>query len=250
MAIATPLKTQDRETNLVADQNPALAGVPLRPVREIPLDADRPPAFSMHHQVRDRGCVGDQLGEQLFRFDRRYRFERVLRQDYAHAHQNIGDGDQPEPAEIRARDDADVPGPPAAGARHTGEVREHRDVGERGLVDLQVEATRDECRPSRRIDEHTRAKAPGAVTGTGGPGRLVRIVGSGVRFSPIDTGHRHTIGIKRKIGDAMLLANIRAASGRVPSSRSSNCSRGTCQVCGCGASRRQLWQNPRSARAL
>ena len=47
-------------------------------------------------------------------------------------------------------------------------------------------------------------------------GRLVRTVGSGVRVPLIETGHRHAIGIEHKIGDAMLLANIRAASRRVP----------------------------------
>ena len=92
-------------------------------------------------------------------------------------------------------------------------MREHRDVGERGFVDL-----RSKCgRRGPPVPTHRPAHGrewPGAVTGSGDPGRLVRTVTAECGLAD-RTGHRDAIGIERKIGDAMLLANIRPASGRV-----------------------------------
>ena len=117
-------------------------------VREIALDADRPAAHRIAHQLFGDRRVVDELREQRVRFETRERFENLLRQDDSDAHQLVRDRNHPEPAKIVAGDDPDVARAASLRARHAGKMREDADVGEARFLDAQRKALRQEPRPS------------------------------------------------------------------------------------------------------
>src|SRR4051812_48509602 len=143
------------------------------------------------------------------------RAERGARQHDADAHQLAGDRNQPEPAEIVARDDPDVAGATAVRPRHARVVREDGDVCQPRLVDPQVELASEQRASTRSVDI--------------APARSVRAPQVLFVFC--------TVAVTPSASKAMSTMRCcsrtsapHAAAWR--SSNSSKAARGTCHVCG------------------
>ena len=139
-------------------------------------------------------------------FETGKRLERRLGQHDAHAHQLVGDRNQPEPAEILPRDDTDVARAPgdASLTRHARIVREHSDVGKARLVNPKTELAREQGAAAGRVNEslgpHWMRSALGALDDCG-----------------------HTVAVKGHIHDAMPFADLGAAGGGMPQQQLVKC---------------------------
>ena len=139
---------------------------------------------------------------------------RGARQHDPDAHQRVGDGNEPEPAEVLARHDADVAGPPAfarAARRSSGRRRRYC----RGRA--RPRAGRACARGARRGRRRRRRPRPARRSGTSAASRNATVAPSPSKTTSSTRWPSRT--------SAPEAAACRSKS-------SSNSARGTCQVCG------------------